>query len=305
MFEGDEVITVSHTFIAPIEEIIHVGARPILVDVKEDALMDVDQIEAAITPRTRAILPVHLSGKVCDMKRIKKIAENHGLFIIEDACQALGASRDGVMAGTFGEAGCFSFISPKLMGGAGDGGGITTNSRTLYERILLLRNHWNITQNALIGLNILQPEEMNWGWNSRLDNIQAAILNVKLKYYPEILARRKEISGMYEEGLKDLPIKLPTHQPDQVAQEYLVQVDDIWGFKKFLAELGIETLVRDTTPNHKLKGLHLDHFELPITERLAKSSLRLPIAPELTNEEVQYVIDMVKEYYGDKNAINR
>lgn len=294
---GDEVITVSHTFIAPIEEIVHLGATPILIDVGEDALMDTREIEAAITPRTKAILPVHLSGKVCDMGAIIEIAHRHNLFIVEDACQALGAKFRSTMAGTFGEFGCFSFISPKLLGGAGDGGGIVTNDDKLYQKVMLLRNHWNITQNALLGLNIPQPELMGWGWNSRLDNIQAAVLNVKLKYYPELLERRKEIADQYKGGLRGLSIKLPTEQPEQVWQEFIVQVPKIWELKKFLDSNGVETLVRDTTPNHKLKGLNLEHFSLPVTERMAKECLRLPITPEMKDSEVSYVIKKIREYY--------
>jgi len=296
---GDEVITPSHTFIASIQEIIHVGAVPILIDVKDDALIDVDQIESLITEKTKAIMPIHLSGKVCDMTKIMEVADKYGLFVIEDACQALGATWDGKQAGSIGNTGCFSFISPKILGGIGDGGGIVTDSEEVYERCLLLRNHWNITQNALIGHQPKAPRVMNWGHNTRLDNVAAAYLNVKFKYYPWIMERRKEIADMYDEGLKDLPLKTPTRQEGQVHQEYIVQVDDQDKFNTHMTLNGVELLIRDTTPNHLLRGLGLDHFELPVTESMATSVVRLPTYPELTDEEIKYIIQSIKSYYEE------
>jgi dTDP-4-amino-4,6-dideoxygalactose transaminase len=295
---GDEVITVGHTFISSIEEIVHLGAKPILIDVKEDGLMDVSQIEKAINKKTVGIVPVHLSGKVCDMDEIMRIAKKHNLWVCEDACQALGAYWGKKKAGSIGETGCFSFISPKTLGGAGDAGAIVTDDKKLYEKLLLMRNHWNITQGALHGVQPKAPEIMDWGYNSRLDNIQAAILNIKIKYYPAMLRRRREIGMMYNKGLKNLPCALPTQQPKQIYQEYIIKVEDAWKFKKAMSEKGVELLVRDTTPNHKLKGLGMEHFNLPITERIAGQSVRLPIYPELTDKEVNYVIKCVNEFYG-------
>jgi len=296
---GNEVITVSHTFLAPIQEIVHLGATPILIDVGEDGLMDVSKIEEAITDKTVGIVPVHLSGKVCNMDEIMRIAKTHNLWVVEDACQALGAHYDGKEAGNIGDTGCFSFISPKTLGGAGDGGGIITNNKLVYQKLLLLRNHWNVTQNALIGTQPDAPETMDWGYNSRLDNIQAAILNIKLKYYPEMLERRREIGMMYNEGLKSIKdIKLPLQQKDQIYQEYIIRVLDIWKLKDYMEnEKNIELLIRDTTPNHLLKGLNLEHFDLPVTEKMATEIVRLPLYPELTNEEVNYVIKSVNEFY--------
>lgn len=299
---GDEVITVSHTFLAPIQEIVHLGATPILIDVGEDGLMDTSKIEEAVTDKTVGIVPVHLSGKVCNMDEIMRIAKTHNLWVVEDACQALGAYYNGKEAGNIGDTGCFSFISPKTLGGAGDGGGIITNDKLVYQKLLLLRNHWNITQNALIGAQPDAPETMDWGYNSRLDNIQAAILNIKLKYYPEMLKRRREIGMMYNEGLKSIKdIKLPLQQKDQIYQEYIIRVPDIWKLKDYMEnEKNIELLIRDTTPNHLLKGLNLEHFDLPVTEKMAEEIVRLPLYPELTNEQVEYVIECVRDFYGKK-----
>jgi len=294
--KGDEVITVGHTFIASIQSIIHAGAKPVLIDVGEDALMDVSLIEKAITKKTKCIMPVHLSGKVCDMTAIMKIAKKHKLSVIEDACQSLGAKHKGKMSGSFGDTGTFSFISPKLMGGWGDNGAITTNSKELYEWLKLGRNHWNITQGALHGLKVLQPDEMHWGWNMRMDNIQAAMLNEKFKILPWILRRRKEICKRYDREFKKLGIKTPLQQKEQVYQEFILQIPDMWKFKKFMDKKGVELLIRDTTPNHKLYK-ELSHFKLPVTERMATAAVRLPTYPWLKDSEVSYIIKCVKEYF--------
>ena len=296
--QGDEVICVSHTFIAPFQETVHKGGVPVLIDVKEDdCLMDVSQIEPAITKKTKAIMPVHLSGAVCDMKEIMRIAGKYNLKVIEDACQALGSKQDGKMAGTFGDTGTYSFISPKLLGCYGDAGAVVTNNKEIYERLLLLRNHWNITQNALLGVQLTHPEIMGWGHNTRLDNIQAAVLNVKIKYIDWIIARRKKIAEEYLASLKDLPIGLPMRREGETWQEFIVCPENREEFKNFMEKEGVELLIRDTTPNHKLKGLGLEHFNLPVTEKLAREQARLPIYPELEQEEVEYVIESIKKFY--------
>lgn len=166
---GDEIITVSHTFIATVEAIIHCGARPILVDIGEDFNMDVEQLERAVSPRTKAIVPVHLNGRVCNMTRVMAIANKYNLLIIEDAAQSLGGAFDGKKAGTFGLAGCFSFFPAKILGATGDGGLVCTNKESFAEKLHLLRDHGRKSKNNIAF----------YGFNSRLDNIQAAILNLK------------------------------------------------------------------------------------------------------------------------------
>src|SRR3989344_4486177 len=188
---GDEVITVSHTFFATIEAIVHNGARPVLVEVLEDYLMDTDKIEAAITPKTKAILPVHLNGRVCDMEKIMIIAKKHNLAVIEDAAQALGAKFQGKMAGSFGKAGCFSFYPAKILGALGDAGAVTTNDEEVAKKIRLYRNHGQIKNQEG------EVEMTDYGWTSRLHNLQAAVLNVKFKYLPQWIERRKEIAKLY------------------------------------------------------------------------------------------------------------
>lgn len=300
---GDEVITVSHTFIATIQVIVHCGATPVLVDVTENGVMDVNKIEDAITPKTKAIIPVHLSGKTCDMKAITDLAIRFNLVVVEDACQALGSYCDiGYPFGTFKKAGsigitgCFSFISPKTLGGISDGGAVVTDSKNIYEKLLLLRNHWNITQNALLGHQPKQPEVMGWGWNSRLGNVTASFLNVKFKYYEKMLIRRSEIAEMYDKGITNPLIGKPTIQNGQIWSEYIIRTDHPMNFKRYMEKNGIELLIRDLTPNHKLKGLGLEHFNLPTTEHLAKYQARIPIYPELSDREIKYIIKTVNDY---------
>lgn len=298
--KGDEVITVSHTFIATIQAIVHSGATPILVDVGKDELMDVSQIEGLITPKTKAIIPVHFHGKVCDMDKILELAKKYNLFVIEDACQALGSKYKGKMAGSFGDVGCFSFNTPKLLGGYGDGGGIVTNKREYAEKLYLLRNHYNMAQTSVRMADFPTPEIVEWGWKSRLDNIQAAILNVKIKYFDDFLKRRKEIADMYIQGLNETPVKLPTYGDGDVIQEFIIRIgtdDERKRFKAFMDEKGIEVLIRETTPNHKVKNLGLDHFNLPVTESISTDAVRLPCYPELRDEEIDYIVKSIKEFY--------
>lgn len=299
--EGDEVITVAHTFIASISCIVRCGATPVLIDVGQDELMDVSQIEAAITPRTKAILPVHFHGKVCDMDKIMELAKKYNLYVIEDACQALGSSYKGKMAGSFGDLGCFSFNTPKLMGSWGDGGGIVTKNRDLAEKLYLMRNLWNMAQTSVRAGDFLTPEVVRWSRRTRLDNIQAALLNVKWRYYREMLARRKEIADLYISGLQDLPIKLPIYGKEDVIQEFIIRIgdsDERIRFKEFMDTKGIELLIRETTPNHKVKLLGIDNYNLPVTENISKDAVRLPCYPELTNDEITEIINAIKEFYN-------
>lgn len=299
--KGDEVITVAHTFIASMSCIVRAGATPVLVDVRADELMDVTKIEAAITPRTKAILPVHFHGKVCDMDVIMALAKKYDLYVIEDACQALGSSYKGKMAGSFGDIGCFSFNTPKLMGSWGDGGGVVTNNFKLADKIEKMRNLWNMAQTSVRQGDFLAPDVIRWARRSRLDNIQAAMLNVKWKYYPQMLERRKEIANLFIAGLQGLPIKLPTYGEGDVIQEFIIRINSDEERKRFKAHMdtkGIELLIRETTPNHQVKLLGLNHHSLPVTENISTDAVRLPCYPELTNEEIQEIVTAIKEFYG-------
>lgn len=294
--KGDEVITVANTFLATIEAIHWVGATPILIDVKENEQMDEEKIEAAITSKTKAIIPVHYTGAMCDMKRIMQIAKKHKLYVVEDACQALGATQNGKKAGSFGILSCFSFNTAKLLGGLCDGGMVVTNDRKLYEKICLLRNHWNVHQLSVDRNDYPQPKEMEWAWKSRLSNVNAAYLNVKFKKLGQILKRRKEIAEMYLKGLKG-DLTLPHRQDGEIWQEFHICVNDRKRLSEFLTKNGIETLTRDIIPNHKMKGLGLSHFNLPVTEAFAGLVTRLPLYPEMKNDEVNYVIKTVNQFY--------
>jgi dTDP-4-amino-4,6-dideoxygalactose transaminase len=291
--EGDEVITVSHTFMASISSIIHVGAKPVLIEVGEDFNMDMNKVEEAITLKTKAILPVHLNGRVCNMDELMRIAQKHNLVVIEDAAQALGAEFNGRKAGSFGLAGCFSFYPAKILGAYGDAGAVATNDEGIAEKIRLFRDHGQKTKTEIVCL----------GQTARLDNLQAAALNVKFKYLSGWLKRRREIADMYQQGLKDIPgIQLPPSPGSDslhfdVFQNYVLKAgrrNELFGFLK---EKGIETLIKDPVPNHKQKALSQYSFHLPYSEELAEKVISLPMYPELTDEEVKYVIDKIKEFY--------
>ena len=291
---GDEVITVSHTFLASIAVIVHAGATPVLIEVKEDFLMDMDRVEAAITEKTKAIMPVHLNGRVCDMERLMAIAEKHDLVVIEDAAQALGAKYNGKTAGSFGTTGCFSFYPAKLLGSLGDGGAVTTNDEHIAEQVRLLRNHGQKTKTDI----------QLFGFTSRLHNIQAAILNIKLPHVPEWIERRREIAVLYEKGLSGISgIKTPSSPSSEapyfdVFQNYVLKAEKRNELFEYLKDKEVETLIKDPIANHKHPNLGLDHFSLPYTEQLANMVISLPLYPELINEQVEYVIDSVKCFYS-------
>ena len=294
---GDEVITVSHTFVASIAVIVNVGAKPVLVDVKEDFTMDVDKLEAAITEKTKAVIPVHLNGRACEMDRLMEIAGRHDLIVIEDAAQALGAkfkeSAGWRMAGSFGLAGCFSLYPFKILGCFGDGGILTTNDEKIAEKIRLLRDHGQKTKTEIVC----------FGWNSRLDNIQAAFLNVKIKHLKEWIDRRREIATIYNDSLKNVQgIELPP-APDSdgkhfdVYQNYVLKAGRRDELAAFLKEKGVEILIKDPIANHRQPGLGLSHFDLPYSEKLAGEVISLPMYPELNQEQIEYVIESVKKFY--------
>ena len=291
---GDEVITVAHTFVATVAVIVHCGATPVLVDVGEDYNINVDLVEEAITPRTKAIIPVHLNGRLCDMERLMGIAQRHNLIVIEDAAQALGASFGGRRAGAFGLTGCFSFYPAKILGGAGDGGIVVTSDREVAEKICLLRDH---------GQQRTTGDILFYGFNSRLDNLQAAILNVKLKHLPQWIERRRELANLYHQGLSDLPyLKLPPPPQSQnryfdVFTNYVVQAQQRDRLAAYLKECGIEVLISWPKPMHHQEALGLGHFHLPETERISREVVSLPLNPELSDEQVEYVIESVRNFY--------
>jgi dTDP-4-amino-4,6-dideoxygalactose transaminase len=288
------VITVSHSFVATAASIVHCGAKPVLVDIGDDMNMDAEQVERVISPRTRAIMPVHLNGRMCDMVRLEEIAHAHDLNIIEDAAQALGATFKGEKAGSIGLTGCFSFYPAKILGAAGDAGLLTTKDEEIAEKTRLLRDH---------GQQRATGDILFYGFNSRMDNLQAAILNVKLKYLPKWIERRRELVNLYHEGLSSLhELKLPP--PPQlddyffdVYQNYVVRSEKRDRLVEYLRKSGVEILISWPKPMHFHEALGLKHFHLPKTEQVSKEVLSLPMYPELSNDQVEYVAETVHNFY--------
>lgn len=292
--EGDEVITVAHTFLATVGAIVNCRATPTLIDVGKDHNMNVAQIEKAITPRTKAIIPVHLNGRLCNMEKVMAIASKHNLIVIEDAAQALGAMFDGRKAGSIGLAGCFSFYPAKILGTAGDGGMVTTNDEDLAFKMRAMRDNGRVMG---------QDEVIGYGFNSRLDNLHAAMLNVKLNYLPQWIQRRREIAGMYEKGLRGIPgLELPPPPQENdhyfdAFQNYVVRSKKRNEFFNFLKENSVEILISWPLAMHLQPALGLSHFKLPETEAISQEVLSLPMYPELSDEQVQYVIETVKKFF--------
>lgn len=288
--EGDEAITVSHTFLATVGAIINNNATPVLIDVAKDHNMDVTLIEKAISTKTRAIIPVHLNGRICDMEAIMEIADKNDLKVIEDSAQALGSTLNGKKAGTFGTTSIYSFYPAKVLGTAGDGGMLCTNDEEIAIRVRELRDNGRTATGGVNG----------YGYCSRLDNLHAALLNVKLEHVPDWIKRRREIADQYNEGLNEISeLHLPHYDDDRffdVYQNYVVQTPLRDDLVKYLRESGIEILISWPIPMHKHTSLNLD-FNLPMTEKISNTVLSLPLYPELSNDEAQTVIDVIRGFF--------
>lgn len=292
---GDEVISVSHTFVATIAAIHHTGATPVLVDIGDDHNINVGLIERAITRRTKAIVPVHLNGRLCDMKQLMSIAKRHELLVIEDAAQALGASCDGVRGGAFGDAGCFSFYPAKLLGAYGDAGAVVTNREDIAEKVRRLRDHGRTPEGEVDG----------WSFNCRLDNLQAALLDLKLARLPEWINRRRELAGRYHATLSALrqcrlpPPPIEGGQYYDVYQNYEICAQDRDRLVAHLKANGIEILIPWGGKGvHQFKALGLSHFNLPATDRFFQDALMLPLHTELTNDQIDYVAATIRGFYA-------
>lgn len=283
---GDEVISVSHTAIATISAIIATGATPVLVDIEPDYYrINTKHISEAITPKTKAVIPVHLYGHPADMSPIMEIAKNNNLFVIEDCAQAVGAIYKGKKVGSIGDVGCFSFYPSKNLGGMGDAGIVTTNNTELEEKIRRLRQYgWD--KNRL-------TEKV--GFNSRLDEIQAAILNIKLKYLDEKNKRRREIANLYNKILSHRQIKIPNEHQDvkHVYNLYVINTAYRDEIRKKLYQNEIITGIHYPRPVHYHKGYSEICVKLPnklkITESIVSNILSLPIYPGLKNIEVEKI----------------
>ncbi len=290
---GDEVITVAHTFVATVSAIIHCGAKPVLIDVRDDYNMDPDQLERAITSKTRAVLPVHLNGHVCEMDRIMAIADRHGLIVIEDAAQALGATYKGKKAGSFGMTGCFSFYPFKVLGGFGDGGAVTTNDPHIARIVTLLRYNGEDRQTG---------EYHYHGYTALLDNVQAAVLDVKLRYLPQWIEHRRKIAERYRQGLEGIPkLKLPHFSKENhfdIFQNYVLRTKERDGLQEHLKKNGVEILVHWPKPMWEHKGLALENPRLPETESICREVISLPMSAETTPEQVDVTVRAICEFFG-------
>jgi dTDP-4-amino-4,6-dideoxygalactose transaminase len=290
---GDEVISVPNSFIATTAAIVMVGARPVFVDIGDDGNMDPALLEGAITPRTRAVLPVHLTGRPADMDPILAVAQKHGLPVVEDCAQAVLAESRGRRVGSFGAVGCFSLHPLKTLNACGDGGVLTTNDPALAERLRVRRN---------LGLRT-RDDCVVWSGNSRLDNLQAAILLVKLRYLERWTVRRRMNAAFYRAALEGVPdVTLPGERPWEraVYHTFVIQAERRDELKQYLLQQGIETAIHYPVPIHLHRaaaGLNLPRGSFPVSERQADRILSLPVYPELTEVQRQAVADAIREFF--------
>ena len=292
--DGAEVITVASTFVATAAAILYTGSRPVFVDIDPDRFtMDPSKIEAAITPKTAAIMPVHLYGQVADMDPICRIAQNHGLSVIEDAAQAHGATYKGAMAGTLGKIGCFSFYPGKVLGAFGEGGAVATDDGALAERVRIMRD-WGQTERGVH----LYPS-----FNYRMDGIQGAVLNIKLRRVREWINARRQVAARYDRLLGTIPQSLsivrPKAFPDgqHIYHQYAIRIPERDSVRANLSRVGIETGIHYRFPVHLqpgFKDLGAAPGDLPCSEALAQTTLSLPIYPELTASMLERVVDAIR-----------
>lgn len=288
---GDEVIVPANTYIASVLGITENRATPILVEPDEFYNINADKIEANITEKTKAILVVHLYGQAANMKDIKSIADKFNLHLIEDCAQSHGAHFEGKMSGSWGDIGCFSFYPTKNIGAFGDSGAIVTNSEKIYEKMKMIRNYGSRVkyQNEILGVN------------SRLDEIQAALLSVKLSHYGDIRKDRANIANRYLKGITNKRVILPTIREgsEQVWHLFVVRVLNRKKFQTFLTDNGISTQIHYPIPPHLSEAygyLGYETGDFPITEEFSKTLISLPLYEGMTDEEIDYVINAINKY---------
>ena len=291
MSEGDEIIVPSNTYIASILAVTKAGLKPVLVEPDPTTfLIDPTKIEEKITSKTKGVLPVHLYGRLCDMVAIKKIANKYHLKVIEDSAQSHGAILNGKRSGNLGDASGFSFYPGKNLGAIGDGGALTTNDKELTETIKALRNYGSHKK----------YENLYQGINSRLDELQAGLLSVKLKYLDAETDIRRSIAERYNAEIVNPSIilpQLPADRNEHAWHLYVVQVNSREKFQQLLAEKGVQTLIHYPIPPHKQKAYkEWNDFSYPISEKMHKEVLSLPISPVMTDVEVTKVIEAINAY---------
>lgn len=293
--KGDEVLTVSNTAVATVLAITAVGAKPVFVDVGKDYNMDPKDAEKHITKRTKAILVVHIFGQVANIEQLIKLAKKHKLLLIEDACQAHGAKVNGKRSGSFGTIGCFSFYPTKNLGAYGDAGAITTNSAELYKKCLMLRNYGQSSRYV----------HDSYGINSRLDEIQAAILDIKLRHLNKMIMLRRAVAKRYIRNLKSVSqIILPIEKKGFFHSYHLfvVRAQRRNDLQVFLAKNSVQSLIHYPIPVHKQRTYSgYNSKQLVNTEAFAEEILSLPINPFVTNREVDKVSSLIKKFYEKYN----
>ena len=301
---GDEVITTPFTFVATVEAAVLMGLKPVFVDVEPDTFtMDVSKVEDAITNKTKVILPVHLFGQCARMEEIQRVSEKHGLCVIEDACQSLGTDyifSDGSKkkAGTVGHIGCNSFFPSKNLGAFGDGGAIFSGDAALSAKIRSIANH---------GMKAKYQYE-RIGVNSRLDSMQAAILEVKLKYLGKHIAARQKAAVFYDEGLSGIEaIKLPARvdYSTHTFHQYTIQTERRDELKEFLKSKGIPSMVYYPRALHLQKAyeyLGYREGDFPVSEKLSRTVLSLPMHTELDEEQLEYIVNSLKEFFSSRQG---
>lgn len=294
--KGDEVITSPHTFFATVEAIVSVGARPVFVDIDSRTYnIDVSQIERKITKNTKAIVPIHMYGQTADMNPIANIAKQYGLYVIEDSCQAHGALYKGKKAGSIGSAGCFSFYFTKNLGAYGEGGMVITDDDEIADALRLYRNHGHKSK----------YEHSVIGFNGRLDEIQAAILRIKLKHLAEYTKKRREKAMRYASLLRDIPLIIPHEEAgmQHVYHLYVVRSKERDGLLDFLSNSGIGTGIHYKNPIHlqeAAKYLGYKKGDFPEVEKACNEILSLPLYPELKDESQIYIAEKIRQFYSLK-----
>ena len=290
--KGDEVITSPISFIATVGAIIHVGATPVLVDVKEDFNIDESLIEKKITSKTKAIMPVHWTGRICNMKKIRKIAKKNNLYVIEDAAQAMGSYLNKIHAGKFSDIAAFSTHPLKNLNALGDGGFVITDNKRLYEKIRLNRNH---------GLKSRDNVEF-FGLNSRLDVLNAEVLKFRLKKLKFVNQKRRLNASIYRKNLNIDQVKIAPDKKEELNSYvmFLIQAKNRDKLQKYLTKNGIQSLIYYSKPLHKhtaSKKFKLKSGVLPVAEKLARGVLALPHHQNLKKKQILYVCEKIKQFY--------
>jgi dTDP-4-amino-4,6-dideoxygalactose transaminase len=285
---GDEVILPAHTYVATAAAVHFLGATPVVIDCGPDHLVDPEAVEGAVTSRTRALIPVHLNGRTCDMDALMKLADSYGLMVVEDAAQAVGSRYKSRPAGTFGVAGTFSFYPAKVLGCFGDGGAVVTTDTQLAHQLSLLRDHGRDAEGEVV----------TWGLNSRLDNLQAAVLDFKLRHLPEEIGRR------YHCALSEISELALPPGPDEaddrfdVYQNYEIEADRRDELRLYLQQHGVSTIIQwGGRAIHQVPELGID-AHLPETERLFRRCLMLPMNTSLSDSEVDQICSSVRQFHG-------